>query len=93
MDNTNHDTIIRMFYMLQLIEPLIDAKGNETVKKSNQELKAAIITYLYSCKMSEEAEPVSERLAWSLEVFKYLHILEIKTNAFNEALNDWKRNE
>ena len=93
MDNTNYDTIVRMFYIVQLTEPLIEAKGNEEIKKATKELKAAIITYLYSCKMSEEAEPVSERLAWTLEVFKYLHILEVKTIAFNKVLEDWKRNE
>ena len=90
MDNTKHDTIVRMFYMVQLTEPLIEARANEVAKKATKELKAAIITYLYSCKMLEESETASEQLAWVMEMVKYLHILEDKTKAFNEAVNNWK---
>lgn len=93
MDNENHDSIVKMFYLVQLTEPLIEAKGNETVKKIIKELKAAIIAYLYSCKMVEEARSASEQLSWSVEVLKYLRIIGDKTNALNEVIEDWNRNK
>lgn len=90
MDNTNHDSIVKMFYMVQLTEPILEARGNEKAKKAIKELKAAIITYLYSCKMVEESEQASEQMAWAVKLLKCMHILEDKINAFNEASKDWK---
>ena len=84
--SNNHESIVKMFYLNKLAEPVINAMGSEEAKKARNELESAIITYLYSSKMSEETTDPADQISWTLESLKYLEIMRMATDNFNEVM-------